>query len=396
MDGKKFNQLWGSAKRPLLIVVVGVLLYEFLENFNPVMKALGSVLGVLKPVFIGVAIAFIANMPLRFLETRVFRKWNKKRMNIKRGLCLCLSLLFVLAIISLVFLLIIPKMAESITSLAEGFDSYVASFTAWADGLWNRVNLSVEVESIIRDFAGKILASFSEFLTGLAPAALKFTVSVASFLINVVLAFIISFYALYNKEKLLFQLKKLIVAIFPDKRATRVLEVCSRTNRALNQYFFGMIVECTILGLMTFLMMVIFDFPYAVLISVIVGVTQMVPIIGPWVSGALGVLIILVTDPPKALWFAIAVFTVQQLEANLVYPRVVGSAVGLSGIWVMIAVILGSGFFGITGVVLCVPVMAVLYTLVSEWVNRRVEEKRFAMGMRPEPPTEEEIKAMKD
>ena len=396
MDGKKFNQLWGSAKRPLLIVVVGVLFYEFLENFNPVMKAMGSVLGVLKPVFIGVAIAFIANMPLRFLETRVFRKWNKKRMNIKRGLCLCLSLLFVLAIISLVFLLIIPKMAESVTSLAEGFDSYVASFTAWADGLWNRVNLSVEVESIIRDFAGKILASFSEFLTGLAPAALKFTVSVASFLINVVLAFIISFYALYNKEKLLFQLKKLIVAIFPDKRATRVLEVCSRTNRALNQYFFGMIVECTILGLMTFLMMVIFDFPYAVLISVIVGVTQMVPIIGPWVSGALGVLIILVTDPPKALWFAIAVFTVQQLEANLVYPRVVGSAVGLSGIWVMIAVILGSGFFGITGVVLCVPVMAVLYTLVSEWVNRRVEEKRFAMGMRPEPPTEEEIKAMKD
>ncbi len=396
MDNKKLNALWGSAKRPLLIVVTGVLLYEFLENLSAVMGAVGGFLGLLKPVFFGVAIAFIANMPLRFLENKVFRKWNKKRLNIKRGVCLCLALLFILSVVGLVFLLIVPKVGESVTSLAEGFDSYVESFTAWADDLWNRVNLSDKMEARIREIAQSIFASFDDVLRDVAPAALKFTVSVASFVVNALLAFIISFYALYNKEKLLFQLKKFIVALFDGKRAARILEVCSRTNKALNQYFYGIIVECTILGLMTFITMAICGFPYAVLISVIVGVTQIVPIIGPWASGAAGVLIILVTDPPMALWFALAVFAVQQVEANLVYPRVVGSAVGLSGIWVMIAILLGGGLFGVTGIVLCVPVMAVLYTLVSEWVNRRVEEKRFAMGMRPEPPTEEEIRGMKD
>lgn len=155
-----------------------------------------------------------------------------------------------------------------------------------------------------------------------------------------------------------------------------------------------MIIECTILGTLCFIGMTIFGFPYALLISVVVGITQIVPIIGPWVSALFGALIILVSDPSRVIWFIALVLVVQQIEANVFYPRVVGNAVGLSGIWVMIAVLLGSGLFGIVGIVLCVPVMAVLYTLVSEWVNRRVEEKRFAAGMRKTPPTEEEIEGM--
>jgi len=305
-----------------------------------------------------------------------------------------LSFIFVLAAVIAVMLLIIPKMVDNVVSLADGFDGYVSSLTRWADGVWQRIDFSPDIETKVKELASQLFAAFDSFLTNAVSYALKATISVLGFVIDLLIAFIIGFYALYNKEKLTFGAKKLIVAALDEHKAERVMDVCSRTYKSLHDYFFGMITECTILGLMTYLMMVIFGFPYAVLISVCVGVTQMIPIIGPWVSGAFGVLIIFVTDPPMALWFALGVFVVQQLEANLVYPRVVGRAVGLSGIWVLIAVILGGGLFGIVGIVLCVPIMAVVYTLVSEWINRRVEEKRFAKGMRKTPPTEDEIKRM--
>ena len=392
----KLAIIWRSARRPISVVAFGILLYELLEHFPAVMKSVKGFFALLTPVFIAIAIAFLANMPMRFLENRVFKKWDKKKLGLKRGLCLTLAMLFVFAVIAAVLLLIIPKAAESITTLAAGFDGYIAGLTSWAASVWDRIDLAAEAEDIIRDFGQDILTHMKNYVSTAAEGILRFTFSVVSFAVDLLLAVVISVYALYNKEKLMFQFKKLIVAVFSDKTATNMLDICSRANKTLNQYFYGMIIECTILGVMTFIAMRLFSMPYALLISVIVGITQMVPIIGPWCSGAVGALIILVTDPPMTVWFIIALLVVQQLEANLVYPRVVGGAVGLSGIWVMIAVILGGGLFGIAGVILCVPVMAVLYTLVSEWVNRRVEQKRYALGMRDKPPTEEEIRAMTD
>ena len=366
----KLAIIWRSARRPISVVAFGILLYELLEHFPAVMKSVKGFFALLTPVFIAIAIAFLANMPMRFLENRVFKKWNKKNLSLKRGLCLTLAMLFVFAVIAAVLLLIIPKAAESITTLAAGFDGYIAGLTSWAASVWDRIDLAAEAEEIIRDFGQDILTHMKNYVSTAAEGILRFTFSVVSFAVDLLLAVVISVYALYNKEKLMFQFKKLIVAVFSDKTATNMLDICSRANKTLNQYFYGMIIECTILGVMTFIAMRLFSMPYA--------------------------LIILVTDPPMTVWFIIALLVVQQLEANLVYPRVVGGAVGLSGIWVMIAVILGGGLFGIAGVILCVPVMAVLYTLVSEWVNRRVEQKRYALGMRDKPPTEEEIRAMTD
>lgn len=402
MEGKKpadgdrgnnrFSELWRRSKRTLLVVAFGVVLYQVLANLPAVTVAVKSFLSILEPVFIGIIIAFLANMPLSFLEKHVFKRWKKHRL--RRVVTTVLSFIFVLAAVIAVMLLIIPKMVDSVVSLADGFDGYVSSLTRWADGVWQRIDFSPDIETKVKELASQLFAAFDSFLTNAVSYALRATISVLGFVIDLLIAFIIGFYALYNKEKLTFGAKKLIVAALDEHKAERVMDVCSRTYKSLHDYFFGMITECTILGVMTYLMMVIFGFPYAVLISVCVGVTQMIPIIGPWVSGAFGVLIIFVTDPPMALWFALGVFVVQQLEANLVYPRVVGRAVGLSGIWVLIAVILGGGLFGIVGIVLCVPIMAVVYTLVSEWINRRVEEKRFAKGMRKTPPTEDEIKRM--
>ena len=386
------QRVWRSARVPLVVALVTVLVYETFENMHDVSAVVGMFFSVLKPVFIGIAFAFIANMPMRFLETRVFKRW--KICSLKRAVCQLLAMLFILLIVAAMLFLIIPRIAGSVVALANGMDGYIESLTAWGSGLWDRLNLNPGVEERIQSVVQTILAQLDELLSALVASAAKFTVSIASTLVDVFFAAIISIYALFNKEKLIFQAKKVVVAIFNERRAERILDVSTRTNQALNHYFYGMIIECTILGTLCFIAMTIFGFPYALLISVVVGVTQIVPIIGPWVSALFGALIILVSDPSRVIWFIVLVLVVQQIEANVFYPRVVGNAVGLSGIWVMIAVLLGSGLFGIVGIVLCVPVMAVLYTLVSEWVNRRVEEKRFAAGMRKTPPTEEEIEGM--
>lgn len=386
------QRVWRSARVPLLVAALTVILYELIENRVQVFSSVNSFFSVLTPVFVGIVFAYIINFPLRFLENRAFKNW--KACSLKRGVCMILGALFILLIIAAFMLLIIPRIGESLVTLVNGMEGYFESLAAWATDLWTRLQLDPTVEQKIQELAEGILGGFDTVLTEVASSAAKFTLNLANIVIDTVFAVVISVYALFNKEKLIFQTKKVVVAVFSRRRASRILEVSTKTNEALHNYFYGMVIECTILGVLCFIAMSIFNFPYAVLISTVIGVTQIVPIIGPWVGTIFGALIIFVIDPTRAIWFIVLELAVQQVEANVFYPHVVGNAVGLSGIWVMIAVILGGGLFGFVGVVLCVPVTAVLYTLVSEWVNRRVEEKRFAAGMRETPPTEEEIEQL--
>lgn len=366
--------LWKSVKKYLLVVAFGVLLYELCENLPAVRKEVNNFLSILQPLFIGIAIAFIANMPMRFLETKVFAKWHD--CGAKRGLCLALALLFVIGVIVAMCFLVIPRMIESLSLILANFDSYMDSLSAWASDIWARLNLREDVVKMITSGFENTFGQLDEIIGGFVNAALKGAVSVAGLVVNMFIAFIMSLYALFNKEKFIMQFRRLVNAVFHDKTAGRVLEIGSRTNLALNNYFYGMIIDCFLLGTMCFIAMSVFNFPYALLISVTVGFTQIVPIVGPWIGAAVGAFLILFVDPPRALWFIVLLLAVQQIDNNLIYPRVVGNAVGISGIWVLIAILLGGGLWGLTGIILAVPIMAVCYTIVGEWVNKRLEQKR--------------------
>ncbi len=387
---ERFEVFCKRNKHLLGVVAFGILLYEFLENFEAIWGWLTSAAGFLRPVFIGIGIAFVANMPMRFLENRVFKKWKTHR--IKRPLCLFLSLLFLLSIIALLIFVLIPMLVQSVRVLAENFDDYASALSQWADSTWKTLNLSDGVADKVLLAAQGFLQNVDAFLASAATFALKMTFNVVTGVFQVLVAIIFSVYALFHKEKLLGQLKKLVCALFRDKAAARILDVCSRSNSMLNRYFFGMTTECAILGTLCFIGMQILGFPYPLLISFMVGITQMAPIIGPWASGTLGALLILIVDPPMALWFIVFVVAVQQIEEHLFYPRVVGNAVGLSGMWVIVSMLLFGGLFGITGIVLAVPVMAVLYTLISDWVNarllRKAEENFAESGGEPPPQAE--------
>ena len=368
------DSIWRYTKKYLPLVAFGVLLYELCENWPAVRLALADFFSILQPLFMGVALAFIVNMPMRFLETKVFAKW--KDGGAKRGVCLALAYVFVIAVITAMLLLIIPRMVESISSILVNFDGYMRSLSVWADDIWTRLNLRDDVVQMISDGFERTFGQLDDIIADAAGAAVKGAVSVISLVANTLIAFILSLYSLFNKEKFLMQSRRLVNAILEENAAKRVLAICTRTNAALNSYFFGLIIDCFLLGIMCFIAMSIFGFPYALLISATIGFTQVVPIVGPWIGGLVGGLLILFVDPPLVLWFVVLLLTVQQIDNNLVYPRVVGNAVGISGIWVLIAILLGGGLWGLGGIVLSVPLMAVCYTIVGEWVNKRLEHKR--------------------
>ncbi len=373
---EKKNRVFGTdILKYAAVVALGVILYQILDNLSAFWGGVSSFLSILRPLFIGLAIAFLANLPMTFLENKVFAKW--KACNLKRLICLFMGLLFIIAIAASTLLLMLPRLFESISGIVENFDSYTGALSSWAEGLWFRLSLPDEITASLLDAASGLISRLDGVLAGALAAAIEFTVDVAGMVISIMLALIIAFYALYGKENLLSQLKRFTRALWSKRRADYIISLASRTNKTLKRYIFGMAAECTLLGLLCFIGMSIFAFPFALLISVSVGVMQMAPVVGPWASAILGALIILVADPPRALWFLIFILVVQQIEANLIYPRVVGSAVGLSGIWVVTAIVLGGGLFGFVGIVLAVPVTAVLYTLLSEWVKVRLFGKKL-------------------
>lgn len=375
-DRPDMEGLWKSSRRYILIVTVGILAYELLENLARVRSSISAFLSVISPVFIGIAIGFIVNMPMSFLERRVFARWRSA--GARRAVCLLLAVAFVLAIIAALLVFILPSLGESVVTLAEDFDKYAYSLMEWGNDMWGRLNLNPEVVAKMEGYAGELLEQVDDIISGAVSWLLKFTMNAAGTVVDFFFAAIISIYALFNKETLLRQARKLTKALFSRRAAEGIIDVAGRTNESLRNYAFGMIIECSILGGLCFIGMSLLNFPFALLISVLVGVSQLIPIVGPWISAAVGVFIIFVVDPPRALWFLIFILAVQQVEGNLIYPRVVGNAVGISGMWVLIAVMLGGRLFGLTGAILCVPVMAVLYTLTREWVNKRLEEKRIA------------------
>lgn len=375
---KEFRTLWCSAKKYILILVTAILVYEICENLGLVTSYIAKFLSVLKPLFIGLAIAFIANFPMRFLENKVFKKLKSPKL--KRAICLSLAFIFLLAVIFAIIVLIIPHIIDSVKQLWLNFDRYVDSLIVWGEQTWIQWNLNETIVEKLRSIVEGFLSQLDTLLATAVTQVVKFTVSVASIAFNLFLALVLSLYMLFKKEKLIMQAKKLVIALFKAESSKKILDICSAANTTLNKYVYGMLIECTILGVMCYIGMKVFKFPFELLISFMVGLTQMVPVIGPWISGAIGFLIILVVNPPQALWFMLFLLVIQQLEEKLFYPKIVGGAVGLSGLWVIIAIVVGGGLFGIIGIVLAVPIAALLQTLLSEWIKKRLKEKSIELA----------------
>lgn len=387
MSKKKFKQV-------IMLILFAVAVLCVMNNVYVIWKALATFVSVAMPFIIGFCIAYIINKPYAFFADKMLIKMDKSKHQIlkktRKPLSLILAYIVVLGIIGILIGIIVPQLAESFNTLATNFSGYAESFKTWIisaakqylnveikddNDLFNMVNelVAMITGGELIQYVTNFVSDFANKLPNLFDTAIKFT----SNLYNAVMGLIISVYFLGCKEKLIYQCKKFTVAFLPEKILPKVFEVVELTDRMFGKYVYGRIIGSMIIGMICFIGMSIFRFDYPLIISVIIGITNIIPVFGPFIGIIPSILILLFVNPVEAVWFTVFIIILQQIDANLIEPRVMGSSIGISGFWVMASVIIGGGLFGIVGMFTAVPVFSVFYVLIGGAVNNKLKQKNY-------------------
>lgn len=371
-----------STIRIILIIFSSILFYTVLQNLEAVRGAMAAAARILSPVFIGAAIAFIVNIPMRLLEDNVYSLIIKKRpgaIKARRPVCLILSILIIFGLFALIIGLIAPEFAATVMSIAQTLPSQVNDLIARADELIGRFNLPLEdvnlFEKIDWNSVSRTIVAGLSNTGAMINKTIGVTSNVLSGLFNFVIGFVLSIYILASKEKLCRQGARLLKVILPEAACDRIFRVLAMSSGVFTKFISGQCVEALILGALCYIGMLIFRMPYALMISALIAVTALIPVFGAFIGTSVGALMILLISPLKAVGFVLFIIILQQIESNVIYPRVVGNSVGLPGIWVLLSVTLFGSIFGAVGLLLGVPFCAVLYCLVRDFVKKREAEK---------------------
>ncbi len=380
-----------NMKKIIGIIAVSIVLFLGLQNIHLVLEGLGAFYSILFPIIFGLCTAFILNVLLKLFEDKIFAFLNKKSGKVwrvlRRPVCLVLTLVVVTGIVMFVMFLIIPELKRTIELLVSNMPQYAQNLEYWSMNMMERFGLgNMQLSSIQIDW-DRITNMVTDFLKNWSGDFLNTTVgvttSIFSGVFNFIMGFIFSIYVLLQKETLARQFQRLMRAFLPRRPVDRFVEICHISNRIFSNFVSGQFLEAVIIGLLCFIGMKVFRFPYATMISVLVGFTALIPMFGAFIGTAIGAFLILMVSPMKALWFIVFIIVLQQLEGNIIYPRVVGTSIGLPGIWVLVAVLLGTSLFGVMGLLLGVPTCSVLYCLLREAVHKRLDSDT------EEPPAEE-------
>lgn len=377
------NDSGKKLKDYLILITYAILLYLAVSNINKVLAFFGNVLAVLMPFILGILFAYILNILMSFLERKLFYKLEKSKKpfvrKLKRPLSLLTTFVVVFAFLTGIILFVVPQLAQSISTLTTNIPGYLDTLEALINNLADRLNLSGEFWNNITFNWNEIITKVSGFISTALPRILIFTLGLTNGVISFVMGLIIAVYLLATKEKMIRNLKKLVYAFTTSKSSVKIIDMGAQANQTFHSFISGQLTEALILGLLVFIGMLIFRFPYAVLCAVIIAITSLIPIFGAWIGMIPCTFIILMAEPAKALWFIVFIVVLQQIENNLIYPKVVGDSIGLDGLWVLFAIIVGGSLFGIVGMLLGIPAFAVIYAIIRRITNRRLSEKNIVV-----------------
>lgn len=363
-------------------VIACIVLYWILHEttrFNAVLSVINSILS---PFVLGASLAFIFNVPMRAIEGRLSKIGN---INLRRAFAVVITLLLVLLVLALVFYLLIPQLTDTVQSLIPKLRTFFASleskiteFLRNNPKLMTWITNNTDIEDL--DFAGlveKALSIVGNSVTAIVGSMLTAIGSITGALMNTVIALVFAFYCLFQKETLARQGRKILYAFAPENVADGTIRILRLTNTTFSNFLSGQCIEVCILGAMFAVSMAILGMPYIPLVSVLIAVTAFIPVVGAWIGCACGAFLILVANPAQALIFVVMFVILQQIENNMIYPRVVGTSIGISGMWVLVAVSVGGALFGVAGMFLMIPLAAVLHTLIREAVNSKLVSKQI-------------------
>ncbi|MGI6006523.1 MAG: AI-2E family transporter [Ruminococcus sp.] len=366
------------------LILFTALLVVALVNYETLFRAARFGLKIAFPFILGGGIAFLLNAVTTFFETHLFgNRYMKDRKitgKIARPISLVISIVVIFGVILLVMFVVMPQLGTTVMGLGKTITNFIPQVEKWMNDLTQNNELVNTVSKELEIDWDRVINSVVEFVQTGATNLISSTYDVIRSLVSAVSNFIIGFvfacYVVLQKEKLKRQLGKVCAALLPERYASKAERICSLTYRTFMNFFAGQCVEAVILGMMFFISMSIFRFPYAILVSVLIAFLALIPIFGAFIGCFFGAFLILMVNPMQALGFIIMFLVLQQIEGNFIYPHVVGSSVGLPSIWVLMAVTIGGSLMGIVGMLVFIPVVSILYTLFREFVYHRLDKKR--------------------
>lgn len=328
---------------------------------------------VIKPVIFGFIFAVVLNVLMRFLENRLFSKIARRYPKfglVMRPIAILCTFLIIGAFASLFFVIVLPQFVESLSTLASKLPEYMEQFTDWAEDFLIFYNLDTLFLTEFADSASQLITSLTQMLTNVMPNLWGFTKNVASGVVNVIFGLIFAIYMLAGKEKLLRNVNRFMDCFFTKNFNRRARYVANATEETFSRFLEGQCLDALCLGILSFTVLSIMRMPYALVIAVTLALTNIIPVVGPWIGAIPCAVITFVISPFKAVILVITIVILQEVENKLIYPRIVGGRVGLDGIWVLIGVLCGGKLGGLIGIILGVPVVAVLGRLITDKLSQ--------------------------
>lgn len=363
-------------KNLVILVLVGVFSFWALYNLDVIGGFIETIFTVMLPFTVGGVIAFILNIPMSKIE-KILNKKIKKKKGLVRLISIILSLLLFVLLILLIALLLIPELVENIKALIHTIPGFMEEVKAF---LLNLVEKYPEMQSKVEETisgSDDITNIVSDGLTYIMNGAMGFVSSLVSGFVTAFTAIIFAIYMLSQKEYLIKGSKKVVYAMTSKKKANKIVEVGKLANNTFKKFISGQCTEAVILGVIMFIAVSIFRFPYALIIAVLTAITALIPVFGAMIAMLVGAILIAITDPTQVVLFVIVFLVVQQIEGNFIYPKVVGNSVGLSPMWTLFAITIGGNLFGIIGMLLGLPIASVAYAIIKEVINDRLKKKEI-------------------
>ena len=390
--GWKIKEYFGRGSTIFLVVIACIIFYFAFLRFSFIYEVLLTIVKLLKPIIYGIVIAFLLNpivvfterFTVPFFQERI--KNEKLTFKITRTIGVFVALALLVALITTLLNMVIPELYSSISEMINNLPGQIDDWIAWINEMQEE---STTVDKIVKSAllqGGQSLESWlneMDLLSGanvLMTSVMAGAINILNELLNYIIGLIVSIYALFSKEQFLGQGRKIIYALMPPKRANIVLHILRKSNEIFGGFLFGKIVDSAIIGVLCFVGVSILRMPYALLVSVFVGVTNIIPYFGPFIGGIPCTILIMLVDPMQGLYFAIFVLLLQQLDGNIIGPTILGDSTGLSAFWVLFSILLFGGLFSVVGMIIGVPTFAVMYYIIELFITQKLEKKNLPIS----------------
>lgn len=355
----------------ILVTYIAILILGLIY-FKSILKFINTLLSIATPFIIGFVLAFILNIPMNFFYEKLPMKDHKK----KKRISALLSILSILLVIIIVVMIVLPQVISNIKMLIENIPAGLEQLEKWFTYFTNEIEIPVEMVEKFENFQNNFGQTLITKVTTWAPGIASKITSISASVVDVFVGIVMAIYMLLSKDTLMRQCRKLGQAVLSERHYIQVREIVQLTSETFQNFIAGQLTESLIIGVLCYIGCLILDIPYASIAALVIGFTNIIPYFGPIIGAFISSLLILFISPFKMVVFIIFSTILQQVESNLIYPHVVGGSIGLSALWVLFAVSIGGGLFGIPGMIFGLPTFSVIYELLRRWTNQRMKEKQ--------------------